>query len=108
VTGVAGRLSPDLYRREQQVRSLLKTNLGMLQSSKAGVSLESSDETAVVRVEAAYPYAANRIDQLTRLIEEVLFRLEFHAAELATDRSQRPANGPTLVSPAQETFIFRP
>src|SRR5262245_46398856 len=56
VTGIAGRLSPDVYRREQQVRTLLKTNLGMVQSSKAGLRLESADETATVRVEAAYPY----------------------------------------------------
>ena len=50
VTGVAGRLSPDLYRREQQVRALLKANLGMLQSSKAGLRLESADETATAPI----------------------------------------------------------
>jgi hypothetical protein len=107
VSGVAGKLAPDAFRREQQVRNLLKTNLGMLQSSKAGLSLESSDERATVRIEAAYPYAANQIELLTRLIEDVLYRLELHTAELTAERERRQAGAPVM-SATEETFIFRP
>lgn len=108
VSGVVGRLAPDAHRREQQVRRLLQANLGFLQSNRAGLALEGSEETATVQVEAAYPYAANRIELLVGLIEDVLYRLEFHAADLAIEPTQGAAVRPAVMSSTQETFIFRP
>jgi hypothetical protein len=108
VSGVIGRLAADAYRREEQVRKLLKSNLGMLQSSGAGLSLETTDETATVRVQAIYPYAANRLDLLTRGIEEVLFRLEMHAGDLTVARGRGPARESAVAPASLETFIIRP
>ena len=109
VTGAIGRLASDAYRREEQVRKLLKSNLGMLQSSGACLSLETTDDTSTVRVQAIYPYAANRLDLLTRGIEEVLFRLEMHAGDLAVARGRGPATRePAVAAASLETFIIRP
>jgi len=105
---IAGRLAPDFHRRDEQVRTLLKTNLGMLQSNGAGLRLESSGETATVRVEAAYPYAAKNLDRLVSLIEDVLYRAEFHAPDLAATAAPRPALRAVQNDLSPETFIFRP
>jgi Tir chaperone protein (CesT) family len=111
VSGAAGRLAADPTTRSDQVRRLLKANLGFLQSNRAGLFLESTDDTATVRIQAVYPYAAGRIDQLTALIEDVLHRLEIHSGDLANQSAAATKQqvGHRAFTPvSHEEFIFRP
>jgi hypothetical protein len=111
VSGVAGRLAADPNTRADQVRRLLKANLGFLQSNRAGLFVESTDDTATVRIQAVYPYAAGRIEQLIGLIEDVLHRLEIHSGDLANQPSaaaKQQASHRAFTPVSHEEFIFRP
>jgi hypothetical protein len=112
VAATVGRLSADPQRRSEQVRQLLKANLGFLQSNAACLSLASTDAAAPVRVEAIYSYRAARLDQLTGLIEDLLHRVEVHAMDLAeapVAATARPQTShPAFTAVSQEDFIFRP
>jgi Tir chaperone protein (CesT) family len=112
VASTVGRLSADPQRRSEQVRQLLKANLGFLQSNAACLSLASTEAAAPVRVEAIYPYRAARLGQLTGLIEDVLHRVEVHAMDLAAGpvaATARPQTShPAFTAVSQEDFIFRP
>jgi hypothetical protein len=108
VSGLAGRLSRDRHYREQQVRKLLKANLGMLQSSRAGLSLEAGADAAAVRVIAVYPYAADHLDGLMRCIEDVLYRIEFHSGDLVEAGRTPTLTNPTNAPSPQDAFIIRP
>jgi hypothetical protein len=111
VSGIAGQLSPDPRARGEQVRQLLRANLGFLQGNRAGVSLDSTDDAAPVRVQAVSPCAVGRLEELTGLIEDVLYRLEIHSGDLVRGRtaSARPPIGhPAFTSLSHEDFIFRP
>jgi hypothetical protein len=105
VSGKAGRLSSDPRLRGEQIRRLLKVNLGMLQTSQSGVALVSTEEEAFVEVQAVYPYAMGRIDQLMSQIETVLDRLERHASELSG--SAAPSRPKVVETVPDDAFIFR-
>lgn len=111
ISGTAGRLSADPMRASEQVRQLLKTSLGLLQSNPACLSLASTDAAAPVQIEAAYAFRTGRIASLKALIEDVLHRIELQAPDLASGSSatagpQTSHRAFTAVS--QEDFIFRP
>lgn len=111
VSGTPGRLSADSLQRDEQVRLLLRANLGFLQGNAACVSLASADAAAPVRVEAVYAYRTAQIKQLRNLIEDVLHRIEIHAADLAAASAataQHQAGHPAFTSVSQDDFIFRP
>src|SRR5262245_52817044 len=49
IAGTAGRLAADPRLRGEQVRRLLKANLGMLQRNPAGLWVDDSPDAAFVR-----------------------------------------------------------
>lgn len=109
VSGIAGRLPAQAYQREEQVRRLLRTNLGLLQSNCSGLLLEGSEDTAAVRVQAVYAYTQRRIDTLIQCIEDVLDRLEMHAGDLGGAAAHASSAAVRAVDPAPlDTLIFRP
>ena len=108
VSGLAGRPARDQHAAEEEVRRLLRTSLGLVQGNRAGLRLDTSGEMPAFRVEGAYPYAANRLDDLTKLIEDVLFRLELHAGELAVSRPGRQTGRPAFTQLSQDNIILNP
>lgn len=108
ISGMAGRLAPNPHRSEAQVRALLKANLGLLKSNRAGLSVDSSDAASPVRVTSTYAYALKRPELLDRLIEDVLYRVELHAGELTIETTRQAAGSKPTPQVSHETLIIRP
>ena len=108
VSGAAGRLSADPWRQSEQVRRLMRDNLGLLLTNRAGLRLvDDGGGAPLVEALAVGPCRTDRIDLLTRLVEDVLQRLEWHgpalSGEPARGEGRRPA--PSL---REDSLIFRP
>ena len=99
----AGALAADPYRREEQLRRLLRDNLGMILANRAGLRLSGDAVEAV----AVGPLRASEVPLLRELIEDALHLAEVHAVTLVPGSAgRRTARGPEQFDD-RENLIFR-
>jgi hypothetical protein len=108
VRGVAGRLDADEERRGEQLRRLLRENLGLLLSNRAGLRIGAEGDALAVTVEAAGPMRVDAVEDLRALIEDVIFLLELHGPTLRASGA-RGREAPRALAGADdgESLIFR-
>lgn len=106
ITATVGTLASDPYRRNEQVRRLLRDSLGMVLANRAGLQLGEGG-AGVVQVVAVGPCRANEVPLLRELIEDVLHLADIHTTTLAPDtRSDKTVLQPDWSS-GGESLIFR-
>ncbi len=98
-----GTLAADPYRREEQLRRLLRDNLGMILVNRAALRLVGEGVEAV----AVGPLRASEVPLLRELIEDALHLAEVHAVTLVPEAGRRrPVAGPARRDD-DESLIFR-
>lgn len=105
-----GMLPVDSVGRSRAVKRLLSVNLGMLTSNRAGTYLNDagSGRTAVT-VQGVWTLGQGGIDGLIAVIDDVVYRAEFHRRDLDSEAAPRVLATVSAGSEDfEERFIFRP
>ncbi len=105
-----GFLPLDPPERARAVRRILAVNLGMLTTNAAGTLLaDAGAGRTVLHVVATWPLGAGGVDGLMAVIDDVVYRAEFHRRELSDGAGTRPrVVKPEIHEDFDARYVFRP